>query len=115
MRSWQSAVVLAIIVSVSAAGVLFGQDLPKLPADVTLAQSPDSPGKVTFAHASHVGMQAKPDCTQCHPKLFSILKQRARPAADRITHARMEKGQKCGACHNGKAAFGFDNCTSCHR
>jgi hypothetical protein len=34
---------------------------------------------------------------------------------DRITHAKMEKGRQCGACHNGKAAFGFDDCTACHR
>jgi c(7)-type cytochrome triheme protein len=115
MRSWSWAVVLAIIVAIGAGGVAFGQNLPKLPADVTLPRSSDSPGKVIFAHPSHVGMRAKPDCTQCHPKLFSILKQQPRQTADRITHARMEKGQKCGACHNGKAAFGFDNCTSCHR
>jgi len=115
MRSWSLVAVLAIIVAIGGVGLAVGQDLPKLPSDLTLPQSPDSPGKVTFAHASHVGMQARPDCTQCHPKLFSILKAQARPSADRITHARMEKGQKCGACHNGKTAFGFDNCSSCHR
>jgi len=58
---------------VMAASVL-AQSLPRLPADIVLPQSGDSPGKVTFSHANHVGFQAKPDCTACHPKLAPILK-----------------------------------------
>jgi c(7)-type cytochrome triheme protein len=27
----------------------------------------------------------------------------------------MDKGASCGACHNGKKSFGFDDCTLCHR
>jgi c(7)-type cytochrome triheme protein len=87
--------------------------LPKLPPEIALRQSPDSPGKVTFLHVSHVG--ERPDCTRCHPKLFSIARQRPVSSDRAITHARMEKGRQCGACHNGKAAFGFDDCTACHR
>ena len=30
-----------------------------------------------------------------------------------VTHAAMEKGESCGACH-GKQAFNFDDCTMCH-
>lgn len=108
---------IAILVSVAIGlcGAAVAQNLPKLPDALVLSQSPDSPGKVTFLHVTHMG--ERPDCTRCHPKLFSIMKA-AGPgtaAERRITHAKMEKGRQCGACHNGKAAFGFDDCTACHR
>ena len=88
--------------------------LPKLPAPYTFAQTGDSPGKVTFNHASHVDESA-PSCTSCHPKAFSILKAGAAADGKPITHAAMDKGASCGACHNGKTSFGFDDCTLCHR
>jgi c(7)-type cytochrome triheme protein len=109
---------IALLIALACIGLgsaALGQNLPKLPDALTLPQSGDSPGKVTFLHVSHVG--ERPDCTQCHPTLFSIVKQPAgAPAGTRkITHANMEKGRQCGACHNGKKAFGFDDCTACHR
>lgn len=104
-----------VALALAVGGIAIAQDLPKLPDALALQQSGDSPGKVTFLHVSHLG--DRPDCTRCHPKLFSIVKQPAgKVAAGRkITHASMEKGRQCGACHNGKAAFGFDDCTACHR
>jgi c(7)-type cytochrome triheme protein len=90
-----------------------GQNLPKLPDETTLRQSGNSPGKVTFRHASHMG--DRPDCTRCHPKLFGIVKEAPSTADRAITHAKMKTGRQCGACHNGKAAFGFDNCAACHQ
>ena len=98
-----------------AAGLALGQNMPKLPQDIALPQSGDSPGKVTFSHGNHVGFQAKADCTACHPKLAPILKQTNTGKREPITHAKMEKGESCGACHNGKAAHGFDDCTTCHK
>jgi c(7)-type cytochrome triheme protein len=98
-----------------AAGLAVAQNMPKLPADIVLPQSGDSPGKVTFSHQNHVGFQAKADCTACHPKLAPILQQKTGARRQVITHQLMEKGQACGACHNGKAAHGFDDCTTCHR
>jgi c(7)-type cytochrome triheme protein len=88
--------------------------MPKLPEGYTFAQSGDSPGKVTFNHASHVDEKA-PSCTACHPKLFKILTQGAPTGGGKITHDAMNKGQSCGACHNGKKSFGADDCTLCHR
>jgi c(7)-type cytochrome triheme protein len=83
----------------------------QMPGVATIAQSADSPGRVTFDHASHVDA-GRPDCTACHPRLFSILEDRS---ADRtIRHARMAKQEQCGACHDGKTAFGLDECTLCH-
>lgn len=96
-------------------GVAWAQNMPRLPADLTLPQSGDSPGKVVFSHQSHVGFQAKADCTACHPKLAPILKQASQGKRQPVTHRRMEKGQACGACHNGKVARGLDDCTTCHK
>jgi c(7)-type cytochrome triheme protein len=88
-------------------------DLPRLPKPLQLAQSKDSPGLVKFDHGSHVDY-AKPACASCHPRLFGILGRSAQARQERmITHATMEKGAACGACH-GKAAFNFDDCTMCH-
>lgn len=87
-------------------------DLPNLPGDLQLAQGEDSPGKVTFRHESHVD-SAKPACVGCHPRTFGILGRSTGTAREKITHAAMEKGQACGACH-GKQAFGFDECGNCH-
>ncbi len=101
----------AIVLS---AGLAVAQNMPKLPADITLPQSGDSPGKVVFSHQNHVGFQAKADCTACHPKLAPILAQKSAKAGV-ITHEKMLKGQACGACHNGKAAHGFDDCSTCHK
>ena len=107
-------IAVLVMCAIGLGGAALGQNMPKLPDALTLHQSADSPGKVTFLHVSHMG--DRPDCTRCHPKLFSIVRQGASSAAsNRITHANMEKGRQCGACHNGKTAFGFDDCTACHR
>ncbi len=117
MRRWYWTLLVAAVL-VGAAGLLagvsdaIGQNLPKLPDETAIRQSAASPGKVTFRHISHMG--DRPDCTRCHPKLFSIVKGTPATADRVITHAKMEKGRQCGACHNGKTAFGFDNCAACH-
>jgi c(7)-type cytochrome triheme protein len=105
-------VILAVALTVACAAA--AQTMPKLPADITLPQSGDSPGKVVFSHQSHLAYQAKPDCTVCHPKLAPIVKPTAGAKRTAITHAAMLKGQACGACH-GKAAHNFDDCTTCHK
>lgn len=114
MRRSSWCILAAIIVGLASGAAAIGQDLPKLPGEMVIAQAPDSPGKVTFLHVSHMG--DRPDCTACHPKHFKIVKRGAAARNDdRITHAKMEKGRQCGACHNGKASFGFDDCTLCHK
>lgn len=114
MRRTMQSLLLAVG-AMLVAGLLGAQSMPKLPADLTLPQTGDSPGKVVFSHQNHVGFQPKADCTACHPKLAPILKQKAQGKRDVITHAKMEKGQACGSCHNGKDAHGFDDCTTCHK
>jgi c(7)-type cytochrome triheme protein len=112
-RSW-TARALTAVSALCLASALAAQTLPKLPGPMALPRSADSPGQVTFNHATHVD-DAKPACTTCHPALFSILKDGAPAPRTAIVHAKMEKGQQCGACHDGKKAFAIeDDCAGCH-
>ncbi len=110
MTTWKLAPVLA---AVAFAGAALAADLPRLPVALKLPQASDSPGVVTFNHDMHVD-SAKPKCVSCHPASFSILGRSATTRRPAITHAAMEKGQGCGACH-GKTAFNFDDCNMCHK
>ena len=114
MRRHLTLAAVLALVALPALGIAVAQDLPKLPADATLPRAADSPGPVVFSHQTHVAVQAKADCTACHPKLAPIVKAKG-AKREAITHAKMEKGLSCGACHNGKAAHGFEDCSSCHK
>ena len=63
-------------------------------------------GPTPFSHKKHLAMYS--DCAACHPKLFIAGPNKPATMAD------MEKGKSCGACHNGKTAFGVDECAKCH-
>ncbi|RNC72730.1 MAG: cytochrome C [Desulfuromonadales bacterium] len=65
-----------------------------------------STGPTPFSHKKHLAMYS--DCNACHPKLFNAGKNRP------FTMAEMEQGKSCGACHDGKTAFGVGECASCH-
>jgi c(7)-type cytochrome triheme protein len=65
--------------------------------------------KATFSHEAHV-VKAKLGCRDCHPKPYLDSAR-----SKRATMKQMEKGQSCGACHDGKRAAGLDGCGSCHR
>ena len=101
-----------VMAALGMATVVVAQPLPRLPEDAVLPGGEGSPGRVTFSHRSHVD-QEKPDCTVCHPGLFSILG--GAPAEERPYHAAMDESRRCGACHTGTAAFGLDDCLACHR
>lgn len=80
------------------------------PAAIAFPSDPGSPGKVTFEHAKHLARGAK--CADCHPKLFAMKK-----GADKLSMDSMGEGKQCGACHDGKTAFGVmdgEKCDSCH-
>ena len=82
----------------------------RLPPDLVYSKAEGSPGKVVFSHQFHTAVADK--CTACHVKLFRML----RPAR-RVTHADMEAGKSCGACHNGQVAFAPTDpagCSRCH-
>lgn len=92
---------------------LAAASLPKLPGELAIARSAESPGQVTFNHSTHVD-EAKPACTGCHPREFRILKASAGRAP--IRHSDMEKGRQCGKCHDSKTSFGMtEDCTLCHK
>lgn len=111
-RTARLAAAAAALLLTSALGA---QTLSKLPGPTALPRSADSPGQVTFNHSTHVD-DAKPACTACHPRLFGILKDGAPAQRVAIVHAKMEKGQQCGACHDGKKAFAIeDDCAGCHQ
>ena len=82
----------------------------KGPADFDFAGGAE--GKVSFSHEKHA--PKSPKCTDCHTKIFKMTKgQRSAPKM-----AEMEKGQSCGTCHNGQAAFGVKekaDCAMCHK
>ncbi len=108
MMMWVAAPRLAAVCAAGAAA----QTLPRLPGELRLARSADSPGQVTFDHATHVD-SAKPSCTTCHSQDFNILKASARKP---ITHAQFDQHRQCGKCHDGKNAFAIDaDCANCHR
>jgi len=104
---------LAVAAAILLATGALADGLDKLPPDYTFKQGEGSPGKVTFSHQSHIDAKA-PGCTRCHPKLWKTLEKGATTDGTPISHAVMEKGGQCGACH-GKAAFNFDSCDLCHR
>ena len=63
-------------------------------------------GTTGFSHKTH--LVASADCRVCHPSVFAAGPNK------RFTMADMGKGKSCGACHNGKRAFGLGSCVSCH-
>lgn len=64
-------------------------------------------GKTPFSHDVHTGMYS---CSDCHPGLFI-----PGPGNKRISMKQMEKGNSCGACHDGETAFGVkSDCSTCH-
>lgn len=51
-------------------------------------------------------------CYVCHPAPFEM-----QLGANAVTMESIKQGKYCGACHNGRTAFGVDfrNCDRCHR
>lgn len=106
---------LVLVIAVAGiTGFSTAGDLRRLPADAAMPQGEGSPGKVVFSHQSHVDAD-RPRCVSCHPLFFRILERSSTASGKAITHDGMEKrGEACGSCH-GKTAFGFDDCTMCHK
>ena len=67
-------------------------------------------GKVTFDGKAHAAKGLK--CNDCHTKIFAMKK------GAKLTMAAMNKGENCGACHNGTRAFSTSDaskCNECHK
>ncbi len=86
----------------------------QVPPDFTYEDTkPSAP--VTFSHKFHV-TEKKMGCPDCHtkPKLFEMKKLAASP---KMKMSNINEGEYCGACHNGKKAFGTKDastCAKCH-
>lgn len=66
-------------------------------------------GPVVFSHDVHTGMYK---CSDCHPDIFAPGHGKSKKA----TMEKMEKGESCGACHDGATAFTVkENCEACHK
>src|SRR5574340_762954 len=92
-------IILAIFILSAALAV----DIP----DVTFKTK--EAGKVIFSHRAHLKQKGlKDNCKSCHKTIYDLRKKAS------FTMADMEKGKSCGACHNGKGAFGISECTKCH-
>lgn len=66
---------------------------------------------VLFSHDEHAG-KTKIGCTECH---YAVFINRANHRKATMTD--MQQGRSCGACHNGKRAFGVSDvklCGRCH-
>jgi c(7)-type cytochrome triheme protein len=64
-----------------------------------------------FSHDAHVS-KAKQKCSECHYALYTTHAQHKVAGM-----AGMQKGKSCGACHDGKRAFGVvdqKHCEKCH-
>jgi c(7)-type cytochrome triheme protein len=70
---------------------------------------PKGAGKAVFSHDAHV-VTAKLRCQDCHARLYLDTKR-----SPHATMKQMQQGRSCGACHDGKRAFGVDACDRCHR
>ena len=67
---------------------------------------PTDPPPAVFPHWIH---RIRYTCYACHPAAIQ-------PPSKPITHEAMATGQACGACHDGRTAWGvgFATCTRCH-
>jgi c(7)-type cytochrome triheme protein len=110
------ALVLAVVVVASAGGSSLGIAQPKMPPEFTFPAAKDSPGPVSFSHEAH----KQDKCTVCHTKVFKMKKGQTGP----LTMAKMNAGEQCGVCHNGKTQVGGKvvfatadkaTCDKCHK
>jgi len=68
---------------------------------------------VLFSHKFHV-TEKKLQCPDCHTKIFQ-MKKMADPAQMKM--AKLNEGESCGKCHDGKKAFATKDtkaCVRCH-
>lgn len=117
MRTIRALAVIAVGL-VFAVGMASTVEAQKVPAPMTFEQGKDSPGAVTFSHDSH--KEAAEKCSGCHPKAFKMKKG----TSGNLTMAKMNAGESCGTCHNGKTeikgkkVFSTQDkgqCASCHK
>lgn len=119
MRRGTTAIVLASAAVIGAGGICSagGQfSLPPHPkaelfGNLLISRTTEK-GEVKPASFSHWSHRLRYTCRVCHLELEFALKANT----TEITEEANRKGQFCGACHDGKIAFGHsnENCGKCH-
>jgi c(7)-type cytochrome triheme protein len=74
--------------------------------------TPENALPVMFSHEKHVNEKGL-KCTGCHYQIFQMAQGSYEMLMDKIN-----KGDFCGKCHNGKKGFDTKdpkNCSRCHR
>lgn len=97
----------AKMISIALLAIFFPALLFAVPADKTITWEGGGQGKVTFEGKEHA--EKGYACDSCHPSLFQMKK-----GATKMTMDALNKGQFCGHCHNGKAAFSTSDQKECH-
>lgn len=67
-------------------------------------------GNVVFSHKNHTSLFK---CGECHTGIFNTARSKTK-----VSMNEMEAGKSCGACHDGKSAFGVaadKDCDKCHK
>lgn len=98
--------------------VLWAGSVPVLGAEVPVPpdfsyEDTKPLGPTPFSHKSHV-TEKKLQCPECHTKIFQMKKM---AASKEMTMTKLNAGEFCGACHNGKKAFSTKeakDCAKCH-
>ncbi|HEU5192024.1 MAG TPA: c(7)-type cytochrome triheme domain-containing protein [Methylomirabilota bacterium] len=114
-RPWMLGLMLGVAIGLVAASSEVVSAQVKPPADFKFEMGQGSPGTVTFSHGAHKDKVG--ECSACHVKIFKMKKGQDAP----LTMERMNNGQLCGACHNGKTAvkgkvvFPVSDGASCER
>lgn len=68
-------------------------------------------GPVPFSHKFHV-TEKKLQCPECHTKVFQMKSKAASPE---MTMTKLNAGEFCGKCHDGKKAFATKEAKDCGR
>ncbi len=78
-----------------------------VPAGKVITWEDGGQGTVKFEGKEHA--EKGYNCESCHPSVFQMKKGSAKMTMDLLN-----KGQFCGACHNGKVAFSTSDPRKCH-
>lgn len=100
---------LAIVAALLLGQKIFDQAAHAEYGDVVINNYSDKAGMrpVVFPHWFH---RIRFRCKVCHADLDFKLKA----GGNDITMLKIFDGQFCGSCHNGKIAWGVENCILCH-
>ena len=112
MMKERTRVAAGYILPVAAVWVLLFAGTPDARAeygDIVINNYADAAGvrPVIFPHWFH---RMRFACKVCHADLGFKFEA----GGNKINMAKIMDGQFCGACHNGKIAWGVENCNTCH-